>query len=97
MEERSFSGDELAGLARVAPELIGRLAELGILGAPPYGLGDVRRVRLVDACQLNVAAPMLPVALSDAGADGGVPWATSGRRRNVATEGTPAVFTRNSM
>ena len=51
MEETSFSGEELAARARVDPELIGRLAELGILGAPPYGLGDVRRVRLADACR----------------------------------------------
>jgi adenylate cyclase len=55
MEESSFTGAELAGRARVAPELVGRLVELGILrpgdGAAPYGLGDVRRVRLVDACE----------------------------------------------
>src|SRR5213592_1665014 len=54
MEEVSFTGAELAARARVAPELVGRLAELGILrpgdGEAPYGLGDVRRVRLVDAC-----------------------------------------------
>jgi adenylate cyclase len=50
MERTSFSGVELAGRARVAPEVVGRLVELGILGAGPYGLGDVRRVRLVDAC-----------------------------------------------
>jgi adenylate cyclase len=51
MEETSFSGAELAGRARVAPEVVGRLVELGILGAEPYGSGDVRRVRLVDACE----------------------------------------------
>jgi adenylate cyclase len=55
MEETSFSGVELAARARVDPELIGRLVELGILRggqeAAPYGLGDVRRVRLVDACE----------------------------------------------
>jgi adenylate cyclase len=51
MEETSFSEVELAGRARVAPELIGRLVELGILGRAPYGPGDVRRVRLVDACE----------------------------------------------
>jgi adenylate cyclase len=51
MEETSFSGEELAGRARVAPEVVGRLVELGILGAEPYGPGDVRRVRLVDACE----------------------------------------------
>jgi adenylate cyclase len=51
MEETSFSGAELAGRARVAPEVVGRLVELGILGAEPYGPGDVRRVRLVDACE----------------------------------------------
>ena len=51
MEETSFSGEELAGRARVAPEVVGRLVELGILGAGPYGPGDVRRVRLVDACE----------------------------------------------
>jgi adenylate cyclase len=54
MEETSFSGVELAGRARVAPEVVARLVELGILrpgpGAAPFGLGDVRRVRLVDAC-----------------------------------------------
>ena len=54
MEETSFSGVELAGRARVAPELVARLVELGILrpgpGEAPFGLGDVRRVRLVDAC-----------------------------------------------
>jgi hypothetical protein len=54
MEETSFSGVELAGRARVAPEVVQRLVELGILrpgpGAAPFGLGDVRRVRLVDAC-----------------------------------------------
>jgi adenylate cyclase len=55
MEERSFTGAELAARARVAPELVGRLVELGILtpedGPAPYGPGDVRRVRLADACQ----------------------------------------------
>jgi adenylate cyclase len=55
MEETSFSGAELAGRARVAPEVVARLVELGILrpgpGAAPFGLGDVRRVRLVDACE----------------------------------------------
>jgi hypothetical protein len=39
----------------VTPELVGRLVELGILtagdGEVPYGLGDVRRVRLADACE----------------------------------------------
>jgi adenylate cyclase len=54
MEETSFSGVELAGRARVAPEVVARLVELGILrpgpGEAPFGLGDVRRVRLVDAC-----------------------------------------------
>lgn len=54
MEETSFSGTELAARARVGPELIGRLVELGILrpvdGERPFGLGDVRRVRLVAAC-----------------------------------------------
>jgi adenylate cyclase len=56
MEEHSFTGAELAARARVATELVDRLVELGIL-APggdeaPYGLGDVRRVRLADACRL---------------------------------------------
>jgi adenylate cyclase len=55
MEERSYSGAGLAARARVGPELIGRLVELGILrpaaGERPFGLGDVRRVRLVDACE----------------------------------------------
>ena len=55
MEETSFSEAELAGRARVDPALVGRLVELGILragdGEAPYGLGDVRRVRLVAACE----------------------------------------------
>jgi adenylate cyclase len=54
MEEPSFTEVELAARARVAPERVGRLVELGILrpadGEGRYGLGDVRRVRLVDAC-----------------------------------------------
>jgi len=54
MEQASFTEAELAARARVAPELVGRLVELGILrpgdtGAP-YGPGDVRRVRLLEAC-----------------------------------------------
>ena len=55
MEETSFSAAELAARAQVDPELIGRLDELGILGPAegeaPYGLGDMRRVRLADACR----------------------------------------------
>jgi adenylate cyclase len=55
MEETSFSEAELAQRARVDPALVGRLVELGILragdGEAPYGLGDVRRVRLVAACE----------------------------------------------
>jgi adenylate cyclase regulatory protein len=55
LEEASFSQAELAARARVAPELVGRLVELGILtpgeGAAPYTIGDVRRVRLADACE----------------------------------------------
>jgi adenylate cyclase len=55
MAETSFTGVELAGRARVAPELIDRLAALGILtpgdGEAPYTPGDVRRVRLADACE----------------------------------------------
>jgi hypothetical protein len=55
MEESSFTGVELARRARVAPELVGRLVELGILtpgdGEAPYGMGDVRRARLVAACK----------------------------------------------
>jgi adenylate cyclase len=54
MEEISFSEVELAAKARVDPELIGRLVELRILrpgdNEPPYGPGDVRRVRLLAAC-----------------------------------------------
>jgi len=55
MEESSFSAGELAARAQVAPELVDRLVELEIL-APAgdeaaYGLGDVRRVRLADACR----------------------------------------------
>ena len=51
MEEASFTEAELAARVRVAPELVGRLVELGILGPGPYGLGDVRRARLVAACE----------------------------------------------
>jgi adenylate cyclase len=55
VEETSFSEAELAGRARVDPALVGRLVELGILrpgdGEAPYGPGDVRRVRLVAACE----------------------------------------------
>jgi adenylate cyclase len=55
MEETSFSEVELAGRARVEPGLVRRLVELGILapvGAEAgYGVGDVRRVRLADACR----------------------------------------------
>jgi len=55
LEEISLSGAELAGRARVAPAMIDRLVELGILtpgdGEAPYRLGDVRRVRLADACE----------------------------------------------
>ena len=55
MEQSSFTGAELAARARVGPELVDRLVELGILapaeGQAPYGLGDVRRVRLADACR----------------------------------------------
>jgi hypothetical protein len=40
MEETSFSGEELAGRARVAPAVVDRLVELGILGAGPHGPGD---------------------------------------------------------
>jgi adenylate cyclase len=54
MEQASFSAEELAVAAQVDPVLIGRLVELGILrvgqGRAPFGPGDVRRVRLVDAC-----------------------------------------------
>jgi adenylate cyclase len=54
MEGSWFSGMELAERARVAPELVARLVELGILrpgdGGAGFGPGDVRRVRLVDAC-----------------------------------------------
>jgi adenylate cyclase len=51
MEESSGTGAELAARARVAPELVERLVELGILGPAPYGLGDLRRARLVAACE----------------------------------------------
>jgi adenylate cyclase len=49
MEESSVTGTELAARARVPPELVERLVELGILRPGPYGLGDVRRARLVAA------------------------------------------------
>jgi adenylate cyclase len=52
--EQTSSAAELAARARVDPEQVGRLVELGILrpgqGQTPYGPGDVRRVRLVAAC-----------------------------------------------
>jgi adenylate cyclase len=55
MEGYSFTAAELAARARVDPALVGRLVELGILapaeGDASYGLGDVRRVRLADACR----------------------------------------------
>jgi adenylate cyclase len=51
MEESSVTGAELAARARVAPELVERLVELGILRPGPYGPGDVRRARLVAACE----------------------------------------------
>jgi len=61
VEETSFSEAELAGRARVDPALVGRLVELGILrpgdGEAPYGLGDVRRVRLVAACESAGLSP----------------------------------------
>ena len=37
MEQASFTEAELAARARVAPALVGRLVELGILRAPPTG------------------------------------------------------------
>jgi adenylate cyclase len=55
MEESAVTGAELAGRARVAPGLVERRVELGILrpGASEaaYGTGDVRRVRLMAACE----------------------------------------------
>jgi adenylate cyclase len=55
MEQASYTEAELAAQARVAPALVRRLVELGILrptdAEAPYGLGDVRRVRLVAACE----------------------------------------------
>jgi DNA-binding transcriptional MerR regulator len=55
MQEFSFTAAELAARARVGPELVDRLVELGILapagGQAAYGLWDVRRVRLADACR----------------------------------------------
>ena len=70
MEEVSFTGAELAARARVAPELVGRLIELGILppgdGEAPYGPGDVRRVRLVDACaQAGLSLEGIGAAIAD--------------------------------
>jgi adenylate cyclase len=66
MEETSFTGGELAGRARVAPEVVGQLVELGILGAGPYGPGDVRRVRLVDACeQAGLSLEGIGAAIAD--------------------------------
>ena len=67
MEQASFTEAELAARARVAPELVGRLVELGILrpgdAGAPYRPGDVRRVRLLEAC-----------------AQAGLPWRGSGPR-----------------
>ena len=61
MEQSSFRRAELAARARVGPELVDRLVELGILapaeGQAPYGLGDVRRVRLADACRRAGLSP----------------------------------------
>jgi adenylate cyclase len=61
VEETPFSEAELAGRARVDPALVGRLVELGILrpgdGEAPYGPGDVRRVRLVAACESAGLSP----------------------------------------
>ena len=70
MEETSYSGAELAARARVGPELVGRLVELGILragdGEAPYGLGDVRRVRLVAACaQAGLSLEGIGAAITD--------------------------------
>ena len=49
-----YTAAELAVRARVTPKLVGRLVELGILtpgeGEAPYGVGDIRRVRLAAAC-----------------------------------------------
>ena len=50
----------------MAPEVVGRLVELGILGAGPYGPGDVRRVRLVDACeQAGLSLEGIGAAIAD--------------------------------
>jgi adenylate cyclase len=61
MEQASYTEAELAARARVAPALVGRLVELGILrptdAEAPYGLGDVRRVRLVAACESAGLSP----------------------------------------
>jgi adenylate cyclase len=66
MEETSFSEVDLAGRARVGPELVERLVELGILGPAPYGPGDVRRVRLVDACgQAGLSLEGIGAAIGD--------------------------------
>jgi adenylate cyclase len=60
MEESSFTGTELADRARVAPELVGRLVELGILrpgeGEAPFGLGDARRARLAVVQRIHEAS-----------------------------------------
>ena len=70
MEETAYSGAELAARARVGPELVERLVELGILragdGEAPYGLGDVRRVRLVAACaQAGLSLEGIGEAITD--------------------------------
>ena len=70
-ERVAYGGDPRSpggagGRARVAPEVVGQLVELGILGAGPYGPGDVRRVRLVDACeQAGLSLEGIGAAIAD--------------------------------
>ena len=53
-EGAGLTREQLARRAQTTPEHVDRLVQLGVLtpgdGAAPYGQGDVRRVRLVDAC-----------------------------------------------
>jgi adenylate cyclase len=103
MEGSSFTGAELAGRARVAPELVGRLVELGILtpeeGEAPFGMGDVRRVRLVDACERAglslegigeaIAGGRLSLAFLDLVSIAGTPLTETTYREFCAEQGRP--------
>jgi hypothetical protein len=67
MEESSFTRRSWGRGPGWPRELVGRLVELGILrptdGEGRYGLGDARRVRLVDACAQLCGEQGLPMEL----------------------------------